>query len=77
MTMHRAKGMEFSHVLIFGVDAELVLAAYLLKNVPEGERGDLLQRERLLFYVAATRARDELVVMWGRRGERVLAVVGG
>jgi len=33
--------MEFSNVLIFGVDAELVPAAYLLRNVPAGERGDL------------------------------------
>jgi len=72
MTMHRAKGMEFSHVLIFGVDAELVPAAYLLRNVPEGERGDLLQRERSLFYVAATRARDELVVMWEGEGSEFL-----
>jgi superfamily I DNA/RNA helicase len=72
MTMHRAKGMEFSRVLIFGVDAELVPAAYLLKNVPEGERPDLLQRERSLFYVAATRARDELVVMWEGEGSEFL-----
>jgi superfamily I DNA/RNA helicase len=77
MTMHRAKGMEFSHVLIFGVDAELVPAAYLLKNVPEGERGDLLQRERSLFYVAATRARDELVVMWEGEGSEFLRPSNG
>lgn len=72
MTMHRAKGMEFSRVLIFGVDAELVPAAYLLRNVPEGERPDLLQRERSLFYVASTRARDELVVMWEGEGSEFL-----
>lgn len=64
MTMHRAKGMEFTHVLIFGANADLLPAAYLLKDLPEEERADLLQRERSLFYVAATRARDELVVMW-------------
>ena len=72
MTMHRAKGMEFSSVLIFGVDAELVPAAYLLRSLPEGERPDLLQRERSLFYVAATRARDELVVMWEGEGSEFL-----
>lgn len=64
MTMHRAKGMEFTHVLVFGANADLLPAAYLLKDLPEEERADLLQRERSLFYVAATRARDELVVMW-------------
>lgn len=72
MTMHRAKGMEFSRVLIFGADADLVPAAYLLKSVPEGEREDLLKRERALFYVAATRARDELVVMWAGEGTAFL-----
>lgn len=64
MTMHRSKGMEFSRVLIFGVDADLVPASYLLKSTPEGEHDDLLHRERSLVYVAATRGRDELVVMW-------------
>lgn len=68
MTMHRAKGMEFSRVLIFGAEADLMPAAYLLKGVPEGEREDVLLRERALFYVAATRARDELVVMWSGAG---------
>jgi hypothetical protein len=72
MTMHRAKGMEFSRVLIFGVNEDLVPAKYLLRNVPEGERADLLQRERSLFYVAATRARDELVVMWEGKGSEFL-----
>lgn len=77
MTMHRAKGMEFSRVLIFGVDADLVPARYLLKGVPEGERADLLQRERSLFYVAATRARDELVVMWEGEGSEFLRASDG
>ena len=35
-----------------------------MKNVGEAERADAMQRERSLFYVAATRARDELVVLW-------------
>jgi superfamily I DNA/RNA helicase len=64
MTMHRAKGMEFSRVLIFGAEHGLVPAAYLLKGMGEAEREDTLQRERSLLYVAATRARDELVVLW-------------
>ena len=70
MTTHRAKGMQFSRVLIFGADATLVPASCLLQSVPDGERADLLQRERSLVYVAATRARDELVVLWeGEGGE--------
>jgi superfamily I DNA/RNA helicase len=74
MTMHRAKGMEFSRVLIFGADADVVPAAYLVKSVPEGERADVMQRERSLFYVAATRARDELVVMWEGKGSSLLPI---
>ncbi|MCK9249471.1 MAG: UvrD-helicase domain-containing protein [Solirubrobacteraceae bacterium] len=72
MTMHRAKGMEFSRVLLFAADAELLPAAYLLKSVPDAERDDLIQRERSLFYVAATRARDELVVLWEGEGSEFL-----
>lgn len=76
MTMHRAKGMEFSRVLLFGATDELVPAAYMLKNLPEAERDDAIQRERSLFYVAATRARDELVVMWEGDGSRFLGSDG-
>lgn len=61
----------------FGVDAELVPAAYLLRNVPDGDRADLLQRERSLFYVAATRVRDELVVVWEGEGSEFLPGVAG
>jgi superfamily I DNA/RNA helicase len=32
--------------------------------VADEDRSDVLQRERSLLYVAATRARDELVVMY-------------
>jgi superfamily I DNA/RNA helicase len=73
MTMHRAKGMEFSRVLIFGADSGMMPASYLLKDVAEGDRADVLQRERSLFYVAATRARDELVVLWEGRPSEFLS----
>lgn len=51
-------------------------AAYLLKGVPEGDREDLLRRERALFYVAATRARDELVVLWSGAGSEFVTSSG-
>lgn len=62
MTMHRAKGMEFSRVLLFGVNQGLLPAEYLLRGLTDADRADVLLRERSLLYVAATRARDELVV---------------
>lgn len=62
MTMHRAKGIEFSRVLLFGVNDGLVPAEYLFRGLTEADREDALSRERALLYVATTRARDELVV---------------
>lgn len=64
MTMHRAKGMEFARVLIFGVDSSALPAPFALKGATDAEKADILQRERSLLYVAATRARDELVLLW-------------
>ena len=58
MTMHRAKGLEFSHVLLFGLHEKG--PSWALGEEAE----DALLRERSLVYVAATRARDVLAVSW-------------
>lgn len=76
MTMHRAKGMEFARVLIFGVDATALPAPFALKNVADADRVDVLQREKSLLYVAATRARDELVVLWAGDPSQLLPALG-
>jgi superfamily I DNA/RNA helicase len=64
MTMHRSKGMEFAKVILVGIGAKSLPRAYLIDGVADEDRSDVLQRERSLLYVAATRARDELVVMY-------------
>nr|WP_090276605.1 3'-5' exonuclease [Mycolicibacterium komanii]CRL70036.1 UvrD/REP helicase [Mycolicibacterium komanii] len=64
MTMHRAKGMEFAKVVLVGVGEKSLPRAYVVDSLPDEERDDMLRRERSLLYVAATRARDELVVMY-------------
>lgn len=70
MTMHRAKGMEFSRVILAGADEKHVPSPATLRNVPEEERAEALLRERSLLYVASSRARDALVVTWsGKRSE--------
>lgn len=70
MTMHRAKGMEFSRVILAGADEKHVPLPATLRNVPEEERAEALLRERSLLYVASSRARDALVVTWsGKRSE--------
>jgi len=60
-TMHRIKGLEFPCVLIAGVEAGMM--PYELKSyADETARQDHLDTEKRLMFVAATRARDELVV---------------
>lgn len=62
MTMHNAKGLEFTHVVLADVSASSLPQSFLLKGLAEAEQEDTLQRERALLYVAASRARDILVV---------------
>ncbi len=71
MTVHKAKGLEFPVVFLPGLVADrfparsrrepLPMPAELVDEVlPEGDGH--LQEERRLFYVAMTRARDELIL---------------
>jgi hypothetical protein len=60
-TMHRVKGLEFAHVLLVGACAD-----YLPPRGVDASDADLLQAERCLIHVAATRARETLTVTsWG------------
>ena len=64
LTMHRSKGMEFTHVVLVGLNATYVPMVSKLEKMAEEDRDDALLRERSLLYVAATRARDQLVVAY-------------
>ncbi|MBO0852764.1 MAG: AAA family ATPase [Nocardia sp.] len=72
LTMHRSKGMEFSRVILTGVDNAHVPSQAALRTVPEEERAQAELRERSLLYVAASRARDELVVTWSGQPSTLL-----
>jgi superfamily I DNA/RNA helicase len=62
LTMHRAKGTEFSKVVLaIGKPSPAELTR--LESLDPSERADAELRTRSLRYVAATRARDELVVV--------------
>ena len=68
LTMHAAKGLEFEVVFIVGVEEGL------LPYEPPGGRPASLEEERRLFYVAMTRARQQLFLtrslkrtLFGRR----------
>jgi superfamily I DNA/RNA helicase len=77
LTMHRAKGLEFRKVILVGIDDDQLPSKQALRDLPPDERADAADRERFLLYVAATRARDELVVTWHRRPSGFLAAVRG
>lgn len=62
MTMHNAKGLEFTHVILLDVNDEALPQRYLFKGLAPAEADEALQRERALLYVAASRARDILLV---------------
>jgi len=57
MTVHAAKGLEFDHVFIAGLEQDLFPFKHMDESdVPEDE----LEEERRLFYVALTRARTKV-----------------
>ena len=60
MTIHAAKGLEFPHAYIVGLE-ENILPFYLI------ESQDDLEEERRLFYVAITRARQSLTLSFAQR----------
>ncbi|MCQ9385739.1 3'-5' exonuclease [Brevibacterium moorei] len=64
MTMHRSKGTEFRNVVIMHVGKDSMPPTWAVEGAPEEMRADKLLQERSLLYVAATRARDELMVTY-------------
>jgi superfamily I DNA/RNA helicase len=76
MTMHRAKGTEFSKVLLFGIDQGSIPRPLRDEQYAEDAWADALLRERSLLYVAATRARDELALSWSGDPSQLLHGTG-
>ncbi len=58
MTIHAAKGLEFSHVFVVGVEEDL------LPSSMGGGSPDEIEEERRLFYVALTRAKKYCMVSY-------------
>ncbi|GAA3880558.1 UvrD-helicase domain-containing protein [Tessaracoccus defluvii] len=64
LTMHRAKGTEFARVLLFGLSKDSMPMGLKAYDYDDEELSEAQLRERSLLYVAASRARDELVVTY-------------
>ena len=62
-TMHRVKGLEFDRMLIASANAETMPLGFLLDSKEGLERNTAETAERALIYVAATRAKKELIVL--------------
>jgi superfamily I DNA/RNA helicase len=62
-TMHFAKGLEFRAVAIMACDEQVIPAQQRIADVSdEMELDEVYATERQLLYVAATRARDRLMI---------------
>lgn len=71
-TMHRVKGLEFSHVMIVGASAEALPRFYRIDADDPLELADVLVQERCLLHVAASRARETLTVTGSGRASPLL-----
>jgi DNA helicase-2/ATP-dependent DNA helicase PcrA len=58
MTIHAAKGLEFAHVYVVGMEEALFPSQLMLTSQAE------LEEERRLFYVALTRAQQKIVLTY-------------
>jgi DNA helicase-2/ATP-dependent DNA helicase PcrA len=78
MTMHSAKGLEFSDVFIVGLEEGILPHARSLTGESAGEYGDPLAEERRLLYVGMTRAKQRLGLSYclsRRRGGSAMTVL--
>jgi DNA helicase-2/ATP-dependent DNA helicase PcrA len=62
LTLHSAKGLEFSTVFLAGVEERLLPHAKSLRLADAA-----IEEERRLCYVGMTRARDRLLLSWSRK----------
>lgn len=62
MTLHSAKGLEFTHAFLVGLEEEILPHARSVQAAGEPGVADPIAEERRLFYVGITRARHRLTL---------------
>jgi DNA helicase II / ATP-dependent DNA helicase PcrA len=70
-TIHSAKGLEWDHVLLLGVDDRTLPSPWAVRRAAQDGAEVELEEEKRLLYVAVTRAREKLEVvhaLFGRQG---------
>jgi ATP-dependent DNA helicase Rep len=73
-TLHAAKGLEFGHVFLVGVEEGLLPHKGRSDDDPADDpatMGQRIEEERRLMYVGVTRAQRSLSISWCRRRRRV------
>ena len=74
--MHRAKGLEFMAVALVAMNDGLIPNVMALRSAPdEAGREEILNAERMLVYVAATRAKKRLFVSSSGKPSSILGSV--
>ncbi len=72
-TMHRAKGLEFYAVAIaFLSEDAFPPKPALASSVDAADRREIIEREKALLHVAATRAKKILRISWSGRPSDIL-----
>ncbi|MBW3628641.1 MAG: UvrD-helicase domain-containing protein [Gemmatimonadetes bacterium] len=70
LTLHSAKGLEFAHVFLVGLEEEIIPHSRTVNAIAEGTAADPIAEERRLFYVGITRARHRLTLSGCRSRRR-------
>ena len=72
-TLQRFKGLEYQQMILAGITDAAVPGQHIADDPARQQRE--LMRARSLLFVAATRARDALVISWNGQPSRFLAPV--